>query len=419
MPVQTELQAALERGMEPGGNLSEVLQRLGEYPIETVADARAVCGALRKYAAQTQGDTRLHPLASLFQDVSTEVAFATLAEEGLPVLIDIFDRELPTRTGTDADDLLFLLKIFVLYSSAEGMRRIAAAARQPVQPDSFIWAVVFESLDEENPHWRLVCDALRDPLPTGFAAVSYLDFANRMAELGELAQHPFDSPQGAALLQTWMKSEEPDEYSFAQSATTALPYLTCAERDQLMSLALEHPDETVQLEAAWASAKLGSEGGVKLLTRFCLDPAHSSQARAYLEELDREEVIPEEALDPDFQALSELCAWLAHPQEYGEIPDTLELYDSRRIYWPPTDDERQVWLFKYTYEPDEEGDDPETGVGMVGSIPFALFGETTPEMPPEDIYALHCCWELEMNEDPRAPESRSVAAGRKLLADCR
>jgi len=36
-------------------------------------------------------------------------------------------------------------------------------------------------------------------------------------------------------------------------------------------------------------------------------------------------------------------------------------------------------------------------------------------MPPEDIYALHCCWELQQNGDPRAPEELSVAAGRKLL----
>jgi hypothetical protein len=418
---KTELQEALDRGMEPGGDLSAALVQLGSYPIESVADAEAVVAALRRYAVQNN-DTpemrgRLHPLASLFQDVATEEAFGALDEQGIPILVEVFDRELPVRDEREADDLLFLLKVFVLYKSEAGMRRIAVASRERLQPDSYVWAVIFENLDERNPHWRMVCEALRDPLPTGFAAVTFLDFANQMAEQDELHEHehPFDSPAGIALLRQWLRSDDPEEYSFAQSATTALPFLTRPERNELLALALEHPDETVQLEAAWAAAKLGSEEGVQQLVRFCHDPAHSTQACAYLEELGRDDLIPAEACDPDFQAMAEMCSWLAHPQEYGDVPDSLELYDTRRLYWPPTDDERQVWLFKYTYEPDTEGGDPETGVGMVGGVTFALFGESTPDMPPEDIYALHCCWELEMSEDPRAPEQRSVEAGRKLL----
>jgi hypothetical protein len=52
---------------------------------------------------------------------------------------------------------------------------------------------------------------------------------------------------------------------------------------------------------------------------------------------------------------------------------------------------------------------------MVGSITFSLFGETSPSMSPEDLYALHCCWELGVDDDPRAPAARSIAAGRALL----
>jgi hypothetical protein len=52
---------------------------------------------------------------------------------------------------------------------------------------------------------------------------------------------------------------------------------------------------------------------------------------------------------------------------------------------------------------------------MYGSVTFALFGESTVDLSAEDAYALHCCWELEVNGDPRAPKKRSVRAGRKLL----
>ena len=55
-------------------------------------------------------------------------------------------------------------------------------------------------------------------------------------------------------------------------------------------------------------------------------------------------------------------------------------------------------------------------IGLVGSITFALFGETTHNLSAEDIYGIHCCWELESNQDDRAPQKRSANAGRKILA---
>ena len=140
-------------------------------------------------------------------------------------------------------------------------------------------------------------------------------------------------------------------------------------------------------------------------------------ACTYLRELDREEAIPERANDPTFKATAEMSHWLSHPNEFGRIPDELELFDTREIFWPPTNDRRQVWLFKYRYLPEEPGGESEVGIGMVGSITFVLFGEATDNLSPEDVYALHCCWELQFKDDPRAPEERSIEIGRQILAD--
>jgi hypothetical protein len=174
------------------------------------------------------------------------------------------------------------------------------------------------------------------------------------------------------------------------------------------------------MEGAWASAKLGSSAGLKFLCRFCLDPNYSTTACNYLRELGKQDEIPAQANEPDFQAMAEMCSWLAHPQEFGRPPDSIVLADSREIFWPPTDDHRWVWLFKYRYESRsaDDGEEPELneGYGMVGSTTFALFGEATADLAPEDVYALHCCWEFEMNDDRRAPPERTVEAGRKLLA---
>jgi hypothetical protein len=179
------------------------------------------------------------------------------------------------------------------------------------------------------------------------------------------------------------------------------------------------------MEGAWASAKLGSSAGVQFLARMCTDPARGKQAAQYLRELGVEEAIPAQALEPAFQAQLELTAWLAHPEEFGRPPDEIALLDTRELYWPPTRDRRRVWLFQYRYHLSDDNkknaDSPphryDVGVGMVGSIAFSLIGETNPEMLPEDIYALHCCWELEHCRDPNAPAERSIEVGRKLLAE--
>jgi WD40 repeat protein len=51
----------------------------------------------------------------------------------------------------------------------------------------------------------------------------------------------------------------------------ALPFVGNPERDQLFGLAMDHPDAGVQIEAAWASAKLGSESALRVLARYCLE----------------------------------------------------------------------------------------------------------------------------------------------------
>ena len=73
-------------------------------------------------------------------------------------------------------------------------------------------------------------------------------------------------------------------------------------------------------------------------------------------------------------------------------------------------------MVRYEYAPDEEGGEPDAGYGMVGSVTFALFGESTADKTAEEVYGLHCAWELEMNEDRRAPAERTTRAGMAILA---
>ncbi|MBL8821204.1 MAG: hypothetical protein JNJ77_01360 [Planctomycetia bacterium] len=418
-----KLESALARGLAPNGDLIHELAQLSDYKVRTATSAHAICLALARLIElppempelPVPSRTALDWLAALFQQVETREAFDVLQLYGLPQLIRLFD-ERSTKL-----DLLYLLKLFALYQNRQGSERIIQGARDGLHADSRFWSIVFRQLELEHPYGELILNELSNPIPGGFIAVAYLDWINAFCLAERLDAHPFDTDSGRQLLKQYLTDSDPQRYSYAQSAAASLPFLHDASRQELLALALDHASTDVQMEGAWASAKLGSAAGVNILARLCRDPAYSKKACQYLRELDLPEAIPNDVLDPAFAAQAELVAWLAHPEEFGHPPDEIRLFDMRELYWPPTNDRRRVWLFAYRYAVDAEAEELhanpyEQGVGMVGSITFSLLGETSPKMPPEDIYALHCCWELEFRGDARAPQVRDIRAGRQLLA---
>ncbi|HEY0092754.1 MAG TPA: hypothetical protein VGB96_00455, partial [Archangium sp.] len=359
-------------------------------------------------------------IVGLFQQPTVKEAAVTLRAEALPALLRLYDARLrewrkagpPEGYDSAASDLLFALKIFAMYRGEEALQRIIDAARIPLTSDGYMWSVVLSALVKAEPEAATrVASALREPLPPRFIAMALLDMANTLAREHGVTSHPFDTAQGRELLRAFLTDKDPDHFSYAHSAAASLPFLT--DSREFFTLAQEHPDVAVRMEAAWAAAWGGDALAVARLQDWSKDPKTRKRAVTYLKELGHQSApLPkEERLRLD--AMAEMSDWLEHPSEFGRPPDQLEVYDHRRLFWPPTKDERDVWLFRYRYE-EEEGE-PEEGVGMVGSVTFALFGETTAEMPPEDIYALHCVWELHQEGDKRAPKERTVEAGRKLL----
>src|SRR5690606_3345140 len=113
--------------------------------------------------------------------------------------------------------------------------RIGAAARTAALEDRSLWPVIFETFDEEHPLRSAVVDALRDPLPTGFAGVAFLDFANALARDESIA-HPFDSPAGHARLERLLTDPDSERFSFAHSAAAALPFVSEPPRGPLLAL---------------------------------------------------------------------------------------------------------------------------------------------------------------------------------------
>lgn len=413
------LAEALKQWTKTGGDLRDILSSDRDQPVKSKAEAAALCAALdalraRRHGAGKHISSSLRTLTAFFQQVESKEAVEVMKQEGLPRL-RVWVRDLLDDRDVDEDDVMFIMKMLAMYRQPEDVALIAEAARKPIHPDAYMWSIVFGRFDGEHPYSADMVHALSKPLPAGFIRVAYLDMANRLAIAGKLDRHPFDTPEGRGHLDGWLSDSNREHFSYAHSATAALPFIEQPSRGELLRTASDHPATSVRMEAAWAQAKLGDPAGLERLTMFCLDPRCSRTAGLLLEQLGHAARIPEEVRRPDFQAVTEMADWLAHPNEFGRTPDHIELLDTRELFWPPTNDRRQVALIGYTYNGDD-GSEPDRGVGMVGSVTFALFGESTVDLSPEDVYGLHCCWELEMNEDNRAPKKRTAQSGREILS---
>jgi hypothetical protein len=246
-----------------------------------------------------------------------------------------------------------------------------------------------------------------------YRAVSVLDLANRLVAAGRLRPHP--AAARLDRLGRYLEADDENRYDAAISACYALAFIQGPEALALLEQATQHPDPMVRLEAQFARSRHGVPGAAESLAKATLEPAVAQRARKYLKELGKAHLIPEEANDPVLLAKAEMVSWLMHPNEFGEEPESIELWDRRVLDWPPTGDRRELFLFHYRY-PTWGDEEPERGVGLVGSETFSLMNETKPppEGTPEEAYVAHSLWELQQQGDPRA-ETLTPESARRLL----
>jgi hypothetical protein len=409
--IHQYLRAALAKGAFEPDNL----HRMREEGIAGAAEAEAVLDAIADVLERPRGeatDELLTDLTPFFQSFTTQEAADVFRERGAPLLRRVFERlREPRAPGaeSDADELLYLLKLFAMYGDAEGLAAVPDLIRRPEFRDHYLWTVVFGQLIQAPPEiGARVAQALREPLPEGFARAAYLDLVNELCRRGAMDRHPFDTDEGKAQLAEYLEAGEGENASFAVSAAMALAFVSPPERDALLDAARAHPEMMVQLETAWAEGHLGRETGIDFLARQAEKIAYGRVAHEYLKMLGREDRVPAICHDENYQATVAMASWLAHPNEFGRPPDAIELIDSREMFWPPTGDQRRLWAFRYKYE-GEDVEEPVVDYGMVGSTTFSVFEGYGDNPTPEDIYAAHCAWE--MGEQPY------LEKGRELLKD--
>jgi len=394
--------------------LSSLNENIRDLNVNTPAEAEMICRGLEYLKAQFGAENysnlndNLYTLAVLFQKINNKQAYQVLNERGIPLLIanfnlyrNVAEEEISRDSYYEPD--IFILKIFAQYTNREGTKALIEAIKSNYKPDKYLWSVIFE-IAAENGQSNTIIRELGQYLPAQFAGISYLDMCNRLAVEGKLSKHPFDSEPGFQLLRKLLQSQDRDEFSYAVSATAALPFINSRYQAELLKLASEHPDIDVRIESAWAGAKLGDDQSLQGLVELAKDYRYGNKPMLYLKELGKESLAPAETKQADFQALAELCNWLSHPSEFGSYPDAAGIVDKRELYWPPTQDRRTMYIIEYTYKNHKEDGSDDIGVGMVGSTTFCLFGiEGLVNYPPEKIYGIHCAWEMDL-EDYANPE---------------
>jgi hypothetical protein len=414
---KSKLEKSLTAWLRDGGSLQTRLSQGGDR-VSSEAEARLVCAVLDKALSArpiqkyTEASYNLSSAVALFQSTDSDQATALLRAQGLPRLRVLIQSYLSDR-DLDPDAVVFVAKILAVYGEPRDVDSIIKLARDTECEDRYLWSVIFDVLASHGSNAERVIDGLRDPLPTKFCGIAFLDLCNRMAISGTALKHAFESPEGHSRLRELLSSNKESESSYAISATAALPFISQQVSAELSEMASTHPDVVVRIENAWAQAKIGREPALAQLAEFARNPVYASRAIRYLEELGHAERIPEEARTADAKALAEMAEWLAHPNELGAPPDEVFIADTRELFWPPTNDRRQLWVIGYKHRSEGE---PVEDYGLVGSTTWAMFSEPRVSKP-TDIYAIHCCWELQGNDDPRAPSERSVAAGLRILAE--
>jgi hypothetical protein len=321
-----------------------------------------------------------------------------LQAQALPPILEAWPR-MPEQERTLA--LMVLARI----GAREGLEFVAQKVAAPDGPTGLSVMAILEDVPVKTAPVEALFPTLTPLLDVEDArALEVLNLANRLVAARRLWPHP--AATRLARLRRFIESENENDYGPALAACYALALIPGAEGLELLELATQHPDPEVRLEALYARSRHDVPGAVEALARATLDPVMALRAREYLQELGKAHLRPKEADDPVLLAKAELISWLRHPNEFGEAPESIELWDRRVLDWPPTGDRRELFLFRYCYPAYVYGQDEqkEEGVGLVGSVTFSLTDETKPppEGTPEDAYVAHCLWELRQEGDPRA-----------------
>lgn len=362
-----------------------------------------------------------HLLGALFESLSIRCGKppSATAHQVEPLAPRTFESlaELYDRLGPDNMSRYQILRLLALVADSTTLplfssRFVADPPTEPRQIDA-VCVPLFqaEELDATALYPKLL-EAIDRPI---LAAIA-LDLGNHLCRRGFVDEHPaaVRTEQLATLLKAMAErlrlvEEQPGKYAETQqqlqyligeSATLiislcdALGLIGDSAAIPALNTVLELTHRRLQAEAATALARLGEQQGIDRLIELAADPAARTRALAYLEELDLVDKVPAEHRTPTARAEGLLSSWLAEPQQIGLAPQSVEVVDQRRQYWPGYEEPQDCFLVRYEY-PFPQG--TLIGIGLVGPVTYCLAVDLQ-DLPPSDIYAIYAAWHAEHPE---------------------
>lgn len=400
------LSETLQEWMTEGGELSAALAPLeDDAAVSSVDDSSALVSAIKKSVASDRVSD-LVTLVGLQESSGIREANLLFSDKGAPVLRDWARSKMSNFENLDEATIAAVfevLSVLATNGTAEDGELITEFATSGFDATNDEWSSVLWNLQIPSPAFFATMKSFHASLPPGKIGYYVLRRGNS-AFLDDdwKGPHPFDSPAGRERMQQWFQADDEGSFNIggAYFSAVALAFVSDATREGLVPMALAVPDTDVQLEAAWADVKTNGSLGLARLQQACRDAEFATTAKSYLEELGKSDAIPDEALDPEFTATADITDWLKHPNELGRVPETLKVYDTRTLYWPPSDKQLTVWLFEFTYRFGSSKDDPtKTGYAMAGTTNWSFFDEFPEPPPAKQLYATHCAWELTNNSE--------------------
>ncbi len=266
-----------------------------------------------------------------------------------------------------------------------------------------------------------------------------LDLANFAVRRKQLAHHPWQAKQQdlIALLNGLVARLEKlqrdpnlfgtnvdeiqsvlaDSVALSVAVCDALGWIADSRSSDVLIAAMQLSHRRIQTEAAAALARIGDASGRQRLIDLAQDCVARRRAVAYAEELGFVEEIDENLRTPVALAESELAAWLADPSQFGLPPHSLELIDSRTMFWPSYDTPQDCFLFRFTYHFPAG---VVSNIGLAGPASHAFMSDLA-NLPLDDIYAAFAGWQVEHEEIFEVPAALFTPAQRReadrLLSD--
>jgi dienelactone hydrolase len=405
------------------GDLAAVLKKgaADDAIPHTEADVKAIADSVRRVTTQASfaplSTANVATLAGLREEILDDDVLQAFDKQ-IPSLLVRWSKQRMTIKSPieekEQEHFFRILKALAESSHQEAAMFIVDLARDASFPDSGAWGGIFRAFDAEHPQTERVMKALSNDPPASFTGILLLDAANSLALDGWQGTHPYDSPKGTACLRAWLENPDAEKSSHAHSAAFGTAFIHTKDRMELVALALKHADKDVRLEGAWADVHTGGKAGLDLLTKACLQVHDSKRARDYLKELDHEKDIPKQALEPAFMAQADMSRWLQHPNELGAAPLSIEVFDHKKLHWPPTDEEQDLWLIRFTYQFKDDAM-PKTGYGIVGSMTWSSFEEYKTPPTPEELYLHHATLEVERDQHRSEDAAKKDEARKKVL----